>query len=65
MSFGPGPPPARYVAVERPGTAVGDEAGQRLMEGGDIFKQPKEGLGFDGSAVAHMWRTMIWPNNLL
>ncbi|HTP17372.1 MAG TPA: hypothetical protein VMK13_16250 [Streptosporangiaceae bacterium] len=23
------------------------------------------GLGFDGSPVAHMWRTMIWPNNFL
>jgi hypothetical protein len=32
---------------------------------GRHFKQPEEGLGFDGSAVAHMWRTMIWPNNLL
>jgi HD domain len=32
---------------------------------GRHFKQPAEGLGFDGSAVAHMWRTMIWPNNLL
>jgi len=32
---------------------------------GRHFKQPPEGLGFDGSAVAHMWRTMIWPNNLL
>jgi hypothetical protein len=32
---------------------------------GRHFKQPHEGLGFDGSAVAHMWRTMIWPNNLL
>jgi HD domain len=32
---------------------------------GRHFKQPTEGLGFDGSAVAHMWRTMIWPNNLL
>ena len=29
------------------------------------FKQPKDGLGFDGSPVAHMWRTMIWPNNVL
>jgi hypothetical protein len=29
------------------------------------FKQPREGLGFDGSPVAHMWRTMIWPNNFL
>ena len=29
------------------------------------FRQPAEGLGFDGSPVAHMWRTMIWPNNFL
>jgi hypothetical protein len=29
------------------------------------FRQPEEGLGFDGSPVAHMWRTMIWPNNFL
>jgi hypothetical protein len=32
---------------------------------GRHFRQPAEGLGFDGSAVAHMWRTMIWPNNFL
>ena len=32
---------------------------------GRHFKQPKEGLGFDGSESAHMWRTMIWPNNFL
>jgi HD domain len=32
---------------------------------GRNFKQPREGLGFDGSASAHMWRTMIWPNNFL
>src|SRR5437588_2967330 len=32
---------------------------------GRNFKQPAEGLGFDGSPVAHMWRTMIWPNNFL
>jgi len=29
------------------------------------FKQPEQGLGFDDSPTAHMWRTMIWPNNLL
>jgi hypothetical protein len=29
------------------------------------FCQPAEGLGFDGSPVAHMWRTMIWPNNFI
>jgi hypothetical protein len=32
---------------------------------GRNFREPKQGLGFDGSAVAHMWRTMIWPNNFL
>ena len=32
---------------------------------GRNFRQPDEGLGFDGSPVAHMWRTMIWPNNFL
>ena len=32
---------------------------------GRNFKQPKEGLGFDGSPSAHMWRTIIWPNNFL
>ena len=28
-------------------------------------KQPKEGLGYDGSPVAHMWRTMIYPDTPL
>ena len=32
---------------------------------GRHFKQPEEGLGFDGSPVAHMWRSIIWPNNFL
>jgi len=32
---------------------------------GRHFKQPKEGLGFDGSPSAHMWRSIIWPNNYL
>jgi hypothetical protein len=32
---------------------------------GRNFREPKEGLGFDGSPTAHMWRTMIWPNNFL
>jgi hypothetical protein len=26
------------------------------------FKQPPEGLGFDNSPVAHMWRTIIDPD---
>lgn len=29
------------------------------------FRNPIEGLGFDASASAHMWRTLIWPNNFL
>ena len=29
---------------------------------GRHFKQPKEGLGNDNSAVAHMWRTLINPD---
>ena len=29
------------------------------------FNTPKEGLGFDKSPVAHMWRSLIWPNNFL
>jgi len=32
---------------------------------GRHFKQPKEGLGFDGSPVAHMWRSLIYPDNPL
>lgn len=32
---------------------------------GRHFKEPEEGLGFDNSPVAHMWRSMIWPHNFL
>ncbi len=32
---------------------------------GRHFRQPKEGLGFDGSPVAHMWRTILNPNRRL
>ena len=32
---------------------------------GRRFKQPKEGLGFDGTQVAHMWRSMIRPDSPL
>lgn len=32
---------------------------------GRHFRQPKEGLGFDGSPVAHMWRTMATPDHPL
>jgi hypothetical protein len=32
---------------------------------GRNFKQPKEGLGFDNSAVAHMWRSIARPDSPL
>ncbi|HLH94114.1 MAG TPA: hypothetical protein VKW08_03260 [Xanthobacteraceae bacterium] len=32
---------------------------------GRHFKQPEEGLGYDNSPVAHMWRTMIYPDTPL
>ncbi|CAM8672918.1 HD domain containing protein [Sphingobium cupriresistens] len=32
---------------------------------GRNFCEPEDGLGFDNSPTAHMWRTMIWPNNFL
>jgi hypothetical protein len=32
---------------------------------GRHFKQPKEGLGNDGSPVAHLWRTIIHPDTPL
>lgn len=41
----------------------------RLEEFTDIvgrnFKQPREGLGFDASPSAHMWRTIMWPTKYL
>lgn len=32
---------------------------------GRNWKQPKEGLGFDNSSSAHMWRTLMWPSRFL
>ena len=32
---------------------------------GRHFKNPKEGLGNDNSAVAHMWRAISMPDNPL
>jgi hypothetical protein len=32
---------------------------------GRQFKQPKEGIGYDNSPVAHMWRTMMFPDRPL
>lgn len=46
-----------------PSVTVGIDEFEDII--GRNFRQPAEGLGFDGSPVAHMWRTMIWPNNFL
>jgi len=32
---------------------------------GRHFRQPEEGLGFDDSPSAHMWRTLMWPTRFL
>jgi hypothetical protein len=32
---------------------------------GRHFRQPKEGLGFDDSPAAHIWRTINWPTRFL
>ena len=32
---------------------------------GRNFRQPKEGLGWDSSPSAHMWRTIMWPTRFL
>jgi HD domain len=32
---------------------------------GRNFREPDEGLGFDDSPCAHMWRTIIWPTKFL
>jgi len=32
---------------------------------GRNFRQPEEGLGFDNSPSAHMWRTLMWPTRFL
>ncbi|GAA3990753.1 hypothetical protein GCM10022247_06930 [Allokutzneria multivorans] len=59
---------ARLVAINDVYTFT-DEDDVDISEFEDVigrhFRQPAEGLGFDGSPVAHMWRTMIWPNNFL
>lgn len=46
-----------------PETTVDLEAFTDIV--GRHFRQPEEGLGFDNSPVAHMWRSMIWPRNFL
>jgi hypothetical protein len=32
---------------------------------GRNFRQPEDGLGFDDSPSAHMWRTIMWPTRYL
>jgi hypothetical protein len=32
---------------------------------GRVFKEPADGLGYDGTPVAHMWRTLIHPTRVL
>ena len=32
---------------------------------GRNWRDPEEGLGYDGSPSAHMWRSMIFPHNSL
>jgi hypothetical protein len=45
------------------------EANVALEDFSDVigrnFRQPTEGLGYDGSTSAHMWRTMIAPTRAL
>jgi hypothetical protein len=50
-----------YFFDDSPAVEWGDLAGVVERQ----FRHPAEGLGFDGSPTAHMWRTMIWPNNFL
>jgi hypothetical protein len=55
-------PKALYVG-DKPHTILDADIFTDLI--GRNFKQPKEGLGNDGSPVAHMWRTMIEPQRML
>ena len=49
--------------------AQGPDSGATMDDFAELiaghFRHPKQGLGFDGSPVAHMWRTMIWPTRFL
>jgi hypothetical protein len=37
----------------------------RSAPAGLHFRQPKEGLGYDGSPVAHRWQTIATPDHPL
>ncbi|MEQ1884387.1 MAG: hypothetical protein ABL967_04950 [Bryobacteraceae bacterium] len=59
---------ARLVTVNdlysfEPGVVVQMEQFEDLL--GRHFRQPKEGLGFDGSPVAHIWRSIAMPDHPL
>ena len=59
---------ARMITVHdlyafEPGVKVSIEPFLGII--GRHFRQPKEGLGYDGSPVAHMWRTLAFPDNHL
>jgi hypothetical protein len=55
--------PRLPVMPERPAMKVSVREFTDII--GRHFRQPAEGLGFDGSPVAHMWRTLIYPNSFL
>jgi hypothetical protein len=46
-----------------PNAQVNLEAFEDII--GRNFRQPKEGLGWDNSPSAHMWRTIMWPTRFL
>jgi hypothetical protein len=63
---------SRKQTVEnaRPGLFAFDPAKQVSLDPfvdiiGRNFRNPPEGLGYDGSPVAHMWRTMMFPKRPL
>ena len=58
----------RYAARLIRGVKIGPSPEwlvQQLDVIGRTFKQPEQGLGFDNSPVAHMWRAMIRPAKFL
>jgi len=60
---------ARLVTVNDQYAFAENQHEIRIEEYTDIigrqFKQPKEGLGYDNSPVAHMWRSLINPDRPL
>ena len=46
-----------------PNTAVSIDEFEDLIN--KHFKQPEEGLGYDNSPSAHMWRTIMRPTKFL